>query len=159
MTNISATGSLGALNQFIRAPRGRTHGSWGYTILRTGYSPESGVLFTVALERLKAKSTGGAIIAAASRRLGEVPGLEEKRQFLGTGAGAWVWPPETDCIADPEVEELDDNDEYRGWMRMDVYDIRSSWLRRLGCGRSGKRRWLGHEEREQASGIYWFAEY
>ncbi|KAK4041885.1 hypothetical protein C8A01DRAFT_34134 [Parachaetomium inaequale] len=256
LKDTSASGSLSVLNQYIRGPRGRAHGSWGYTILRTAYGPESDALFAVALERLKSQvywwgnhtgrfSAFGALceeyrvdydepnqelfrrfyveviedkeglahldggadearftalgeyfrrwvagvetgwnpeknprfcvclvldsesVASLAALPEELPplrcavDLEEKRQFLGTGAGAWVWLLETDYIADPELdedEELDEDDEYRGWMRMDVHYIQLSWFSRLGRGRSGKRRCFGHEEREQGSGIYWFAE-
>lgn len=53
LKDTSATGSLSVLNQYIRGPRGRAHGSWGYTTLRTAYGSESDTLFAVALERLK----------------------------------------------------------------------------------------------------------
>jgi len=49
----TAQQNLRALNQYIRGHRGHAHGSWGYTVLRTAYTPESDVLVPVALDGLK----------------------------------------------------------------------------------------------------------
>ena len=252
-----ATGRLRSLDEHISFPCGRAHGSWGYTILRTAYGPDSDAQFAVALERLKSQvywwgnHTGrfyafGALCEqyrvdndepnrelfrrfyieviedreglayldgggdeARFKALGEyfrwwVAGvetgfnaeenprfcvclvldsesvaslaaldeklpplrcavdIEEKRRFLSSGVGAWVWLLEADYIADPdpgEDYELDEDDGYRGWMRIDVADIEFSWFRRLQRGISGKRRCFIREQREQGSGIYWFAEH
>jgi hypothetical protein len=49
---LTASFHLEQLDQFIVAPRGHAHGSWGYAVLRTVYTPESDALFPVALARL-----------------------------------------------------------------------------------------------------------
>jgi hypothetical protein len=45
--------NLRDFDQLLKSYRGYAHGSWGYTILRTVYTPESEVLFPAAIERLK----------------------------------------------------------------------------------------------------------
>ncbi len=50
-----AVGSLNVLNNCFQYAQPQSHGysSWGYTVLRTVYTPESDALFPVAMERLK----------------------------------------------------------------------------------------------------------
>ncbi len=53
LKNSTACFNLQQLDQFIGVPRGHAHGSWGYTVLRTTYTPEADTLFPLALARLK----------------------------------------------------------------------------------------------------------
>lgn len=126
--------------------------------VEAGWDPENNPRFCICLVLDSESVASLATLPEELPPLRCTVDLEEKRQFLGTGVGVWVWLLETDYMGGLEVGYgLDENDEYHGWMRMDVRDIQSSWFRRLGLGRSGRRRWFGYE-REQASGIYWFAE-
>jgi hypothetical protein len=254
----TSASDLGSLNHYIGFPRGYAHGTWGYTMLRTAYTPESDALFPIALERLKGQvrywchytrflsfgplceenrvdfdepneellrrfyleviedrdglahldggngdggvdearfmalgnyfrrwvTAGGrdtgcqpennprfciclvldsASIASLAALPEELPPLrcavviEEKRRFLSTGKGAWVWLLETDYMTDPELRDPDDASGYRGpgWMRMEVSHIQFSWFRRLS---RDSATCFDHEEKEQGSGVYWFAE-
>ncbi len=45
--------NLQQLDKFLVVSRGHAHGSWGYTVLRTTYTPESEALFPIALARLE----------------------------------------------------------------------------------------------------------
>ena len=45
--------NLRQLDRYLIVPRGHAHGSWGYTVLRTAYTPESDALFPIALARLE----------------------------------------------------------------------------------------------------------
>ena len=127
--------------------------------VETGWNPEENPRFYICLVLDSESVASQAALTEELPPLRCAVDLGEKQQFRSTCAAAWVWLLKTDYMADPELdEELNEDGEYRGWMRMDVYWIQSSWFCQLGRGVSGRRRGFGHEEREQGSGIYWFAE-
>jgi hypothetical protein len=90
---------------------------------------------------------------------------EEKRDFNGPGADAWLWMLETQYMERPDVYEglysgwLADlhADPYRGWLRAGISDIETSWFAQLSrqCMRDFR---LPHEEIPQGSGIFYYGE-
>lgn len=132
----------------------------GVAVADTGDRPEENPRYCVCLV-LDSES------AASLARLPERPpplrcaaDLGEKREFLGASAGGWVWILEADFTArDPDEEDekdyYDPDDTYRGWMRAEVNEIMDSWFSRV---QREKAPCFWHKEREQGSGIYWYAD-
>jgi len=75
--------------------------------------------------------------------------IQEKREFLSTGHGGWVWILETDYM----YRRAWHKDSYHGWMRIEMRDLDDAWFSRL-TRESASCFW--HEERTPGSGIYCF---
>lgn len=233
------------------ALEGHAHGSWGYTVLRTAYTPEADELFHIAIARLKSYvhywchydrflsygarceercvdfaehceevfrrfhldvvedreslahldgngdssvddkftalrayflrwragvNTGANFssrqtnnprfclclvldsesIASLAQLPEELPPLrcavdiQEKRKFLDTAHGGWVWVLETDYMYRRAWHE----DSYHGWMRIDVCSLQYVWFDRLARDEPSC---FWHKERTPGSGIYYFS--